>query len=84
MTREEWLFARMLTTDVRDAPPSEAFAYWRAAGWDEGKIAAEAEKGWGRFASVVSPVPVSYVRIQEGDRFQIGDRDWRVVVGSGH
>ncbi|HEX8526965.1 MBL fold metallo-hydrolase, partial [Allosphingosinicella sp.] len=28
MTREEWLFARMLTADVRDAPPREAFAYW--------------------------------------------------------
>jgi hypothetical protein len=25
MTRTEWLFARMLTTDVRDTPPPEAF-----------------------------------------------------------
>ena len=36
MTRGEWLFARMLTTDMRDAPPAEAFAYWRAAGWERG------------------------------------------------
>ena len=78
--RGEWLFARMLTADVRDAPPPEAFAYWRAAGWSEERIAAESEKGWGRFASVVSPVPVSHVRIRDGDTLRIGARDWRVVV----
>ena len=84
MTRGEWLFARMLTTDRRDSPPAEAFAYWRAAGWDEDRIAAEAGKGWGRFASVVSPVPVSLVRMQEGEIVRIGAREWRIVVGSGH
>jgi glyoxylase-like metal-dependent hydrolase (beta-lactamase superfamily II) len=84
MTREEWLFARMLTADVRDTPPREAFAYWRAAGWDEDRIKEEAAKGWGRFSSLVSEVPVSFVRMQDGDSIRIGDRDWRVVVGSGH
>lgn len=84
MSREEWLFARMLTADVRDTPPREAFAYWRAAGWDEERIAAEAEKGWGRFSSVVSPVPVSFVRLRDGDDVRVGDRSWRVVVGNGH
>lgn len=84
MSRGEWLFARMLTADIRDSPPPEALAYLRLAGWDEARIEAEAAKGWGRFASVVSPVPVAYVRIQEGDRLRIGDRAWRVVIGSGH
>jgi glyoxylase-like metal-dependent hydrolase (beta-lactamase superfamily II) len=84
MTRGEWLFARMLTADRRDVPPSEAFAYWRAAGWDEQRIDAEAGKGWGRFASVVSPVPVSFIRIQDGEAIRIGRREWRVLVGSGH
>lgn len=84
MTRDEWLWARMLTTDVRDTPPPEAAAYHRAAGWDEARIAAEADKGWGRFATWVSPVPVSYVRMQEGDTIRIGAHDWRVVIGNGH
>ena len=84
MTREEWLFARMLTSDIRDAPPAEAVTYWRAAGWSEARIAAEQAKGWGRFASVVSPVPVSFVRMRDGDALGIGGREWRVVVGSGH
>ena len=84
MTREEWLFGRMLTADVRDAPPREAFLYWRGAGWDEQRIAAEAAKGWGRFSAMVSSVPASFVRMRDGDLLTIGDRQWRVVVGSGH
>ncbi len=84
MSRGEWLFARMLTSDVREAPPAEAFASWRAAGWDDDQIAAAAAKGWGQFASMVSPVPVSYVRMRDGDTVRIGARDWQVVVGSGH
>jgi len=84
MSRGEWLFARMLTADVRKAPPPEALAYWWMAGWSEEAIAEEAAKGWGRFASAVSPVPVSFRRLQEGDIVRIGGRDWKVVVGSGH
>jgi glyoxylase-like metal-dependent hydrolase (beta-lactamase superfamily II) len=84
MTREEWLFARMLTSDIRDAPPPEAVAYWRAAGWDEERIEAEKGKGWGRFAALLSAVPVSFVRMRDGDALSIGGRRWRVVVGSGH
>ncbi|MEA3064893.1 MAG: hypothetical protein QOJ27_1339 [Sphingomonadales bacterium] len=84
MTRGEWLFGRLLASDIRDAPPREAIAHWRAAGWDEARIEAEAAKGWGRFASVVSPVPVSFVRMEEGDRIRIGGREWRILIGSGH
>ncbi|HEY0150260.1 MAG TPA: MBL fold metallo-hydrolase [Allosphingosinicella sp.] len=84
MTREEWLFARMLTADVRDTPPPEAFAYWRAAGWSEERIDAERAKGWGRFSAMVSAVPVSFIRMQDGETIRIGARDWRVVTGNGH
>jgi glyoxylase-like metal-dependent hydrolase (beta-lactamase superfamily II) len=84
MTREEWLFARMLSLDVRDAPPEEAISHWRAAGWEETRIAAEVEKGWGRFASAISEVPQSIVRMRDGDRLRIGERSWRIVVGNGH
>jgi glyoxylase-like metal-dependent hydrolase (beta-lactamase superfamily II) len=84
MTRGEWLFGRMLVADIRDTPPAEAVAYWRAAGWSEERIAEEAAKGWGRFAAMVSPIPVAMVRLQDGDELRIGARTWRVVTGSGH
>jgi glyoxylase-like metal-dependent hydrolase (beta-lactamase superfamily II) len=84
MTRDEWLFARMLTADRRDAPPAEAVDYWRAAGWEGERIEAEKAKGWGRFSSLVSPVPVSFIRIRDGETLAIGARRWKVVVGNGH
>lgn len=84
MSRGEWLFARMLTADVRDHPPAEAIAHWRMAGWDEAQIEAAAARGWGQFATVVSPIPVSHIRLQDGDTVRIGARDWRIVMGSGH
>lgn len=84
MTRTEFLFARLLTSDVRDAPPPEAFAHWRLVGWDEDRIAAEAAKGWGRFAGVVSTVPRRYVRLLDGGGLAIGSRRWRIVTGNGH
>ena len=33
---------------------------------------------------MVSPVPVSFVRMQDGDSIRIGSRNWRVVTGNGH
>jgi glyoxylase-like metal-dependent hydrolase (beta-lactamase superfamily II) len=84
MTREEWLFARMLSADVRDAPPAEAIGYWRSAGWSEELIAAESAKGWGRFAAWVTPVPASFVRMRDGETLRVGAREWRVTVGNGH
>lgn len=84
MTRNEWLLGRLLTADVRDAPPREVLASWRLAGWDEDRIAAEAAQGWGRFSSVVSPMPVQYRRLVEGQTLEIGRRRWRIVTGSGH
>jgi glyoxylase-like metal-dependent hydrolase (beta-lactamase superfamily II) len=84
MTRAEWLFGRLLASDVRDAPPAEAVSHWRAAGWSDERIATERDKGWGRFASVVSPIPVGFIRLEDGESLRIGARDWRVVTGSGH
>lgn len=84
MTRVEWLWARLLLADVRDAPPLEAPLSWRLAGWDDDRIARETAKGWGRFAGVVSPLPASYVRLVEGQTIAIGARHWRVVTGNGH
>ena len=71
----------MLTSDVRDAPPTTR-CLWRAVFWRRN---GREEKRWlGRFASVVSPVPVSFIRMRDGDTIDIGGRSWRIVVGSGH
>ena len=84
MTRAEWLMVRMLTADRRDAVPPEMVAFWRAAGWDDDQVAHASTRGWGNFARIVSHLPLGFVRLQDGERREIGGRTWEVVVGSGH
>ncbi|MDQ2892810.1 MAG: MBL fold metallo-hydrolase [Pseudomonadota bacterium] len=84
MTRGEWLTARMLTADARDTVPGEMIAFWRGAGWSEDQIAAACERGWSGFRRIVTPLPLSYTRIVDGEMLRIGTTYWRVVTGSGH
>ena len=84
MTRGEWLTIRMLTSDAREETPPEQIAFWRGAGWDEERIARASEGGFSRMARALSPLPLGYRRLVEGETIVIGDRSWEVVVGSGH
>ncbi len=84
MTRTEWLYARMLIADARDAVPDEMLAFWRAAGWDEAQVAAGQARGWAGFRRIVTPLPMGFSRLADGQALAIGGRDWRVVTGSGH
>lgn len=83
-TRTEYLYARMLSLDVRDEPPLEAMDFARAAGFDEVQLETMRKRGWGGYAKGVAPLPISYQRIQDGDVLSIGPYEWRVVVGRGH
>ncbi|WP_374275473.1 MBL fold metallo-hydrolase [Brevundimonas sp.] len=82
MSRLEYVTARMLMADTGPAPEGGA-AFYRAAGWDEGRIEAW-RSGYGRFAMGVAPLPPSYRRIVGGERLRIDGRDWRLVAGEGH
>lgn len=84
MTRGEWLTIRMLAADARDTTPPEQIAFWRGAGWDGDRIARAAEGGFARMAQALTPLPLGYRRIVEGETIAIGGRRWEVVVGSGH
>ncbi|MEG8043403.1 hypothetical protein QP164_11960 [Sphingomonas sp. LR59] len=84
MTRAEWLTARMLAADARDSVPHEMLAFWQGAGWDAAQIDHATAKGWAGFRKIITPLPLSYTRIEDGDTLTIGARDWRVVTGSGH
>jgi glyoxylase-like metal-dependent hydrolase (beta-lactamase superfamily II) len=84
MTRGEWLTARVLTTDQRDETPDDMIAFWRGAGWSEEQVDAGRARGWRQFGAMVSPLPLGFVRIRDGDTLRIGSGDWRVVVGTGH
>lgn len=84
MTRAEWLTAKLAHADARDEAPAEVAAHQRLAGWTDGEIARAGEGGWSRFRTIVTPLPHAYRRLKDGDCLGIGDREWQVVVGSGH
>jgi glyoxylase-like metal-dependent hydrolase (beta-lactamase superfamily II) len=84
MTRGEWLTARMLVADAREDVPEDMIAFWRAAGWDDDQVAHAKGRGWSGFRRITTPMPLGYTRIADGDILTICDREWRVVVGSGH
>ncbi|MBB5685788.1 MBL fold metallo-hydrolase [Sphingobium boeckii] len=84
MTRGEWLTIRMLWADARDAVPDDVIAFRRAAGWNGAQIAAGNEEGWSRIRDIITPLPMGYRRMQDGDVLDLGAHRWRVVTGSGH
>ncbi|MDB5711559.1 MAG: hypothetical protein JWL96_3629 [Sphingomonas bacterium] len=84
MTRGEWLSAKLLVADARDAVPDEVTAMRHGAGWSEEQIAEAAKSGWSSFRRIVTPMPMGFHRIKDGDTMTIGGVDWRIVTGSGH
>ncbi len=83
MSREEYLLCRVLKTDTgREAPPTGVHFY-RCAGYSDEQIISF-QKRFGRFGMVVSDLSDSYRRLQHGDRIDIGDHTWEVLVGRGH
>ncbi len=83
MPLAEWTHGRMLSMDTADTIGEEFLAFYRRAGFDEDQI--EVARGrLGRYGKAVSKIPTSFRRIAEGEVIDIGGRDWRVVVGTGH
>ncbi len=83
MTRQEYLYCRVLMADTGKPPPAAGLDFYRAAGF-----APEAlhryETTFGMFGRYIAPLPVSYSRITDGDTLGIGGREWQVIVGNGH
>lgn len=84
MSRTEWLTARLMMADRRDDLPDEAVAQLIGAGWSAAQLERRRAEGWGRFATMVAPLPLGHVRIDKGASLRTGKRDWTVWTGSGH
>jgi glyoxylase-like metal-dependent hydrolase (beta-lactamase superfamily II) len=83
MTRTDYLMCRNLVADTGQEAPAEGVRFYRAAGFPEAAIE-DYKTSFGRFGKGVYKLPNSYRRIAEGDRIEIGERVWEVVVGRGH
>lgn len=83
MTRLEYFSCRMLVADTGREAPEDGARFYHAVGWTDAQIEHWRSR-FGGFGKAVHTMPDSYRRMSDGDVFQIGGKDWRVVVGNGH
>ena len=83
-TRTAWLFARMLTLDVQDAPVPETLEFWRSAGMDAAVFEQRKAERPFNFGDIVAPMPLGFTRIQQGQTIRMGGRTWDIHMGNGH
>lgn len=83
-TRTAWLYARMLTLDEQRLPSPESLLFYQRAGLDTAMREAKALERPFNYRDVVSPMPLGFTRITEGDIITAGGRRWLVRLGQGH
>lgn len=84
MTRTEFLYCRMLALDTWEEPPPEAVRFFHEAGVPDDKIGLYRRRSGSAFRQGVHPLPITIHRMRDGETFDIGGSEWRVVVGRGH
>ncbi len=83
-TRTAWLLARMLVLDVQDRPTSETVSFWRGAGMPGAMLDRRMAERPFNFADCVTPLPLGFTRIADGQRLRMGGRGWVMRQGDGH
>lgn len=83
MTQLEFLTCHTLVSDTGRAAPEEAIRFYQRSGFNDSELDHYREM-FGGFGAMVSRLPGSYFRLKDGFTFQVGGRDWQVVVGTGH
>ncbi len=83
MPREEYLLCRVLVADTGRKTPKEGDRFYKAAGFAPEQME-RYHKMFGMFGKYVTELPESFVRLKDGDSFEIGDHRWEVIVGRGH
>jgi glyoxylase-like metal-dependent hydrolase (beta-lactamase superfamily II) len=73
----------MLVADTGREAPEDGIRFFRAAGWDEEAIE-NYKARFGGFGKAIYQLPDSYRRMSDGDVFEVGGHEWRVVTGNGH
>jgi glyoxylase-like metal-dependent hydrolase (beta-lactamase superfamily II) len=83
-SRTAWLFARMLVLDAQDLPLPETLGFWRKAGMDADLLDQRALERPFNFCDRVTPLPLGFRRLSEGETLNAGGRVWDVRLDQGH
>lgn len=83
MTRDEYFLCRLMAADTGQVAPSEGISYYKKAGFTDQQIELYKTR-FGGFGKAITALPHSYNRLIENDKIVINNRDWQVIIGSGH
>ena len=83
MTRGEYFLCRLMAADTGKSAPEEGIRFYRKCGFTDDQIELYKAR-FGGFGKAISRLPQSYDRLTDGELGQIGGREWRIVIGSGH
>ncbi len=83
MPLTEWTFGRMLSLDGQDGSLDAFRSFYKRAGFTPEMMEGVSRRAGG-YKNIVSPIPAAFQRISDGERIEIGGRQWRMIVGRGH
>ena len=83
ITQLEYLTCRVMAKEWGQSVSQDGISFYQNAGWDAERIDTYLAC-IGDVRKRISAPPDSFQRMRDGDRFAIGEHDWRVVVGNGH
>lgn len=82
-SRAEWLSARAIRLDDSDELLDHLVDFYTKSGLS-GDVAAELRVMGNNYAKMVTPIPLSFHKIADGDLIEIGRFKFRVIIGAGH
>ena len=84
MTAGEYAFARMMSAGLPGVDGPSAVPHFERHGLADPVLLEQMRSRKSYYPSLVPSVPLSYVRLQDGQVVRIGGQDWRVITGYGH
>ncbi|WP_246032417.1 MBL fold metallo-hydrolase [Thalassobius vesicularis] len=83
-TRTAYLMSRMLILDVEHKVTEQVKLFWRRAGMSQEVYEKRLQERPFNFADLSHPLPVGFIRVQQGDVISAGGREWDIHIGNGH
>lgn len=83
MTRGEYFSGRAFASLTKDDFSWTTAQHLCRSGFSEKQVE-KYKKSFGGFGSIMTPMPMAYRRLCDGDSLTIKGNRWRIVVGSGH
>jgi glyoxylase-like metal-dependent hydrolase (beta-lactamase superfamily II) len=85
MTLGEYAMGRILSVRMPGADPESAHRHFLRHGVPDGPgLDALSQRNVAHFPRLVPAMPLSFRRIGDRETIRIGERDWTVIVGTGH